>query len=375
MTAKVAAHDKNGPVDLGPSLPCPRIHCALLGWAALPLFVPVDPNLNVVVTASLAVLTGSWRSVKSTAAPLEDRMSKQDAIRMPIVGSVVLFSLFIMFTVLPKDLVNTCLSAYFLLLGTFALSASFLPFLEPLFPKKFCDMTFEYKLRKLPVIMKEDMDISVTVPELVSIIASAGFCIWYCLKKHWLANNLLGLAFSIQGIEHLSLGSVQVGAIMLVGLFVYDIFWVFCTPVMVAVAKSFDAPIKLLFPRGAMGSQQFSMLGLGDIVVPGLFVALMLRYDAQHNKNSSKISTYFHSVFWGYVLGLVATILVMNVFKAAQPALLYIVPTVLGSTFLHAASRGEVLQVFRFEEEHPPEEDGDETAKSIGDSDENKKGN
>jgi minor histocompatibility antigen H13 len=128
----------------------------------------------------------------------------------------------------------------------------------------------------------------------------------YCLKKHWLANNLLGLAFSIQGIEHLSLGSVQVfktkpensavpfdfvqcspmcnvfshlksglgvgnnagrlffqvGAIMLVGLFVYDIFWVFCTPVMVAVAKSFDAPIKLLFPRGAMGSQQFSMLGV-----------------------------------------------------------------------------------------------------------------
>ena len=34
------------------------------------------------------------------------------------------------------------------------------------------------------------------------------------------------------------------------GLFFYDIFWVFCTPVMVSVAKSFDAPIKLLFPRG-----------------------------------------------------------------------------------------------------------------------------
>lgn len=54
---------------------------------------------------------------------------------MPIVGSAVLFSLFIMFTVLPKDLVNTCLSAYFLLLGTFALSASILPFVEPFFPK------------------------------------------------------------------------------------------------------------------------------------------------------------------------------------------------------------------------------------------------
>ena len=39
------------------------------------------------------------------------------------------------------------------------------------------------------------------------------------------------------------------GVILLAGLFVYDIFWVFCTPVMVAVAKSFDAPIKLLFKR------------------------------------------------------------------------------------------------------------------------------
>ena len=32
------------------------------------------------------------------------------------------------------------------------------------------------------------------------------------------------------------------------GLFVYDVFWVFFTPVMVSVAKSFDAPIKVRNP-------------------------------------------------------------------------------------------------------------------------------
>ncbi len=32
---------------------------------------------------------------------------------------------------------------------------------------------------------------------------------------------------------------------MQAGLFIYDIFWVFFTPVMVSVAKSFDAPIKV----------------------------------------------------------------------------------------------------------------------------------
>ncbi|KHN21824.1 hypothetical protein glysoja_044062 [Glycine soja] len=34
-------------------------------------------------------------------------------------------------------------------------------------------------------------------------------------KKHWLANNTLGLAFCIQGIEMLSLGSFKTGAILL----------------------------------------------------------------------------------------------------------------------------------------------------------------
>lgn len=74
---------------------------------------------------------------------------------------------------------------------------------------------------------------SFTLPELAVALASTVFCLWYFFKKHWLASNVLGLAFSIQGIEHLSLGSVTNGVILLGGLFFYDIFWVFCTPVMV----------------------------------------------------------------------------------------------------------------------------------------------
>ncbi|KAI3847002.1 hypothetical protein MKW92_019944 [Papaver armeniacum] len=69
------------------------------------------------------------------------------------------------------------------------------------------------------------------------------------------------------GIEMLSLGSFKTGGILLVGLFFYDIFWVFFTPVMVSVAKSFDAPIKLLFPT-TDAARPYSMLGLGDIVIP-----------------------------------------------------------------------------------------------------------
>ena len=73
--------------------------------------------------------------------------------------------------------------------------------------------------------------------------------VWYILKKHWLANDLLGMAFAINGVELLHLNNVVTGCILLGGLFFYDIFWVFGTDVMVTVAKSFKAPIKLVFPK------------------------------------------------------------------------------------------------------------------------------
>ena len=53
------------------------------------------------------------------------------------------------------------------------------------------------------------------------------------------------------------------------------------------------------------------------------------------------------SAFWGYVGGLGLTIAVMNLFQAAQPALLYIVPAVLAAVGLHAHLRGEFKQVRR----------------------------
>jgi minor histocompatibility antigen H13 len=67
---------------------------------------------------------------------------------------------------------------------------------------------------------------------------------------------------------------------LLVLLFFYDIFFVFGTDVMLTVAKGIDAPIKLQFPKDFSGTtSKYAILGLGDIVIPGVFVSLCLRYD------------------------------------------------------------------------------------------------
>lgn len=72
----------------------------------------------------------------------------------------------------------------------------------------------------------------------------------------------------------------------------------------------------------------FTMLGLGDIVIPGMFVAMALRYDyhraAQRKSTSSVSKVYFLATLGAYASGLLTTMSVMHVFKKAQPALLYL---------------------------------------------------
>ncbi len=49
-------------------------------------------------------------------------------------------------------------------------------------------------------------------------------------------------------------------------------------------------------------------------------------------------------------------------FEAAQPALLYLVPACLGSSFLTAVIRGEVKEMLAYSEEVDEEEMKDETS-------------
>jgi minor histocompatibility antigen H13 len=140
---------------------------------------------------------------------------------------------------------------------------------------------------------------------------------------------------------------------------------------MVSVAKNFDAPIKLLFPK-SLAQTEFSMLGLGDIVIPGIMVAILLRYDLVNNNGRVK---YFVSGFAGYVVGIASTIVVMNVFKAAQPALLYIVPSVLVATFGHAWKEGEVDKVLHWSEEVEEVDEGHKKKDDGGDGGNSDDGN
>jgi len=315
----------------------------------------MNEELRDQITAYVAIFSmavvpiwiGSHLSLKQKGM---ESMSSDDAWKFPFIGSGVLFGLYLLFKMFSKEYINLLLTGYFLLFGIAAVTATIKPIVAPLFSKKQKPWKFSW----LPFWKSKDpITLEFGKADILAFILAMIIGWWYVSTKHWISNNIFGLAFSIQGVAMLSLGSYKVGCILLGGLFFYDIFWVFGTDVMVTVAKSFDAPIKLLFPKHMFAETlEFSMLGLGDIVIPGVFIALLLRFDLHRAKNKKIYSKiYFYTCYIGYFLGLLSTILVMHVFKAAQPALLYLVPACIGSSMMLAIIRGEVNLLLSYEEE------------------------
>jgi Signal peptide peptidase. len=99
---------------------------------------------------------------------------------------------------------------------------------------------------------------------------------------------------------------------------------------MVKVATNLYVPIKLLWPKSITFSDKrgFTMLGLGDVVVPGIFIALALRYDYIRSSKTSPQDSfrkpYFYASLTAYIGGLITTMSVLHFMEKAQPALLYL---------------------------------------------------
>lgn len=227
-----------------------------------------------------------------------------------------------------------------------------------------------------------------TAAELMSFILSFILVCFWVLTGHWLLMDALGMGLCVAFIALVRLPSLKVSTLLLVGLLIYDVFWVFFSSyifsanVMVKVAtRPADNPVgmlakkfhftglvreapklslpgKLVFPS-MQNSSHFSMLGLGDIVMPGLLLCFVLRYDAYKRLQLNSVETgvpppshyvqkitYFHCSLIGYFLGLLTATVSSEVFKAAQPALLYLVPFTLLPLLTMAYLKGDLRRMW-----------------------------
>jgi hypothetical protein len=89
------------------------------------------------------------------------------------------------------------------------------------------------------------------------------------------------------------------------------------------------------------------MLGYGDVVVPGLLIAMLRRFDVGLGRSLS--NGYLVPVMVAYAAGLLLTgfALEFRLFGSqGQPALMYLVPCTLGCTWLLAYCRSDSLALW-----------------------------
>ena len=141
--------------------------------------------------------------------------------------------------------------------------------------------------------------------EIASFAISTMIVFVWIITGHWFLMDVMGIGLCVAFIAFVRLPSLKVSTLLLSGLLLYDVFWVFFSKyvfsanVMVRVATrpannpmsamakrlhlihppKLSLPGKLVFPSN-QNVGHFSMLGLGDIVMPGLLLCFVMRYDA-----------------------------------------------------------------------------------------------
>jgi minor histocompatibility antigen H13 len=335
--------------------------------------------VGLLLLASTSVYVGSFGSLPSSHAgtphakessesgdddepsPLE-RLTTEDAYIFPILGSAVLFGLYLMIRYLGPEWINVILRWYTSITGigsVWKLSTASLRFLAGSEKWRQYDK-FQLSFSKGKSSL---LQMSWRTPTLyalpVSCLPSLLYNISESGQRSALLSNIIALSFCYSGMTFIKLDSFATGCVLLSGLFVYDIWWVFGTEVMVKVATSIDVPIKLLWPKSLLlaPAHGFTMLGLGDVVIPGTFVALALRYDYRHHKGERDYNKpYFYTTIGAYIFSLVVTMSVMHVFRTGQPALLYISPMCISALIGRALLKGELKELWEWRDEDGEEE-------------------
>ncbi|XP_036391767.1 signal peptide peptidase-like 2A isoform X2 [Megalops cyprinoides] len=173
----------------------------------------------------------------------------------------------------------------------------------------------------------------------------------------WILQDLLGIAFCINFMKSITVSNYKICVILLGLLLLYDVFFVFITPfltpngesIMVQVALGSDStgeklPVVMRVPRFSVSTLnpcgvQFSILGYGDLIVPGLLVSYCHRFDVWTN---SPRKIYYICCTIAYLMGMIVTFAVMILSRMGQPALLYLVPFTLLTSAIVAYWRGEM---------------------------------
>ncbi|KAI6702505.1 hypothetical protein NL676_011641 [Syzygium grande] len=151
-------------------------------------------------------------------------------------------------------------------------------------------------------------------------LAVSPFCIafavvWAVFRRvsfAWIGQDILGITLIITVLQIVRIPNLKVGTVLLSCAFLYDIFWVFVSKwwfhesVMIVVARGDKSgedgiPMLLKIPRLFDPWGGYSIIGFGDIILPGLLVVFSLRYDMLAKEDSRRILLVGNECLWSRI--------------------------------------------------------------------------
>ncbi|KAH0978924.1 hypothetical protein GBA52_006101 [Prunus armeniaca] len=350
-------------------------------WKLLYLLEPAP--ISLIVTAVGVTFGSAFRALNYGKEMERNRdlsetsitLDRSQALMIPVMSSISLLLMFYLFSSVSQLLtvftaIASVSSLFFCLSPYVAYLKSQFGFADP-YVSRCCSKSF-------------------TRIQGLLLFLCIGTVVAWLVTGHWVLNNLLGISICIAFVSHVRLPNIKICAMLLVCLFIYDIFWVFFSErffganVMVSVAtqqasnpvhtvanslslpglqmvtKKLELPVKIVFPRHLLGglipggARDFMMLGLGDMAIPAMLLALVLCFDHRRSRDSINLlemhSSKGHKYIWyalpGYAIGLVTALAAGILTHSPQPALLYLVPSTLGPIVFISWIRKELAELW-----------------------------
>lgn len=334
---------------------------------AVPQFIKVHTFIQVVLNANILVALGSLYSIQlkegvrdKQAESSEETLTIKEALKFPIYAGGFLLLIYIIFQSSEGDLLLHLFRFQFSLMT----AATIAPFVVGQLEKNPARFPKKVFLDKEIVVTGDKFHLYLSSHNLLAYGVGGCLGATYFFTNHWVLNNIIGAIFTLVGIACVKVPKFSVALVLHWLLFLYDIFFVFGTEVMVSVATRMDVPIKLKFPN----HPGFSILGLGDLVIPGFLSALCIKFDIDHGLellskkteaaaaavNTIKLPTFTASMI-GYFFGILATMVGLHLMNSGQPALLYIVPAMSIAIAISLVLTKNVKKAFTYEAEVQPE--------------------
>ena len=124
----------------------------------------------------------------------------------PFIASGFLFGIYLVILLVSKEYITFVLNIYFFLIGIIALFRAIQPILQQIqlpFLTQLRERQFHIKLAENNPQNRDIMhvDFKFDFVDVIGLFACVLVGVWYLLKRHWIANNLFGIAFSINAIE------------------------------------------------------------------------------------------------------------------------------------------------------------------------------